>query len=261
MSQTPRLRRARQLTASLLTARPAADGYENLVSGRLQKLEAAGGTGMLPFPGNEDGALYFRNGRVVYAESPRTPAVISDPYSSNGDELPPLGKITAIRTVTEPILDAVLELFTTQVRYGRFRPSRLPDAAFGPGLTVQELLTEIARRQRLMKQLSVVLTPDTAIARNPHLRTDAIRISAWQWALLIRVGQGSTPRELALGLTRSVFGTTIDVYKLLVMRLLSTPGEVPQRGLAVMSFVRAASAKKGDTMPVISAATTAGGGA
>jgi hypothetical protein len=261
MSQTPRLRRARLLTASLLPTRPTADTYEGLVTGRLQKIEASGGTGMLPFSGNEDGAIYFRNGQVIRAESQRTPAVVTDPFSSEDDELPPLGKITAYRTATEPIVDAVLELFGAQARYGKFRPSRLPVAGPAPGLSVNAMLAEIARRQRLMQQLSAVLTPDTRISRHPHLRSGSIRISAWQWALLIRVGSASTPRDLALSLNRSVFGTTIDVYKLLVMRLLSTPGEVPQRGLAAMSFVRAASLRKGDTMPVISAGTTTGGGA
>ncbi len=260
MSQTPRLRRARLLTASLLPTRPTADTYEGLVTGRLQKIEASSGTGMLPFSGNEDGAIYFRNGQVIRAESQRTPAVVTDPFSSEGGEVPPLGKISAYRTATEPIVDAVLELFGAQARYGKFRPSRLPVAA-APGLSVNAMLAEITRRQRLMQQLSAVLTPDTRISRHPHLRSDSIRISAWQWALLIRVGSTSTPRDLALSLSRSVFGTTIDVYKLLVMRLLSTPGEVPQRGLAAMSFVRAASLRKGDTMPVISAGTTTGGGA
>jgi hypothetical protein len=34
-------------------------------------------------------------------------------------------------------------------------------------------------------------------------------------------------------------------------------GQVPEHGLAVMSFVRAAALKKGDTMPVINARTAA----
>ena len=259
MSQAPRLRRARQLTASLLTTRPA-DGYANLVTGRLQKLATAGSTGMLPFPGSGEGAIYFRDGRIVQAESGRTPGP-ADAFPAQAGELPPLARILADRTVTEPILDAVLELLTAQMRYARFRPSRRPAVALTPGIGVDALLAEIGRRQRLMNQLSVLLTPDTAVARNPGLRTESIRISAWQWALLIRVGHGCTPRDLAWNLGRSVFGTTIDVYRLLVMRLLSAPGEAPERSLAVMSFVRAASTRKGDTMPVIHAGTAAEGGA
>jgi len=258
MSQTPRLtRRARQLTASLLTARPA-DGSGDLVAGRLQKLATAGSTGMLPFAGPGEGAIYFQDGRVVYAESERTPGP-GGPAPQPGGELPPLAGLLAIRTSTEPVLDAVLELLTAQQRYGKFRPSRRPPATLTPGITVAALLAETRRREWLLNQLSALVTPDTAVARNPGLRTDSIRITAWQWALLIRVGHSRTPRDLAWDLGRSVFGTTIDVYRLLVMRLLSAPAQAPERGLALMSFVRAASVRKGDIMPVIHAGSAAGG--
>jgi hypothetical protein len=252
MSQIPRLRRARQLTASVLPTRMA-DGNTGLVAGRLRKISAADGTGMLPFSGGSDGAIYFRDGKVIYAESERTPGPARDAYSAYTETLPPLSRIVAIRAVTEPIIDAVLELFTAQARNAKFRSSRLPATGLVAGIDVETLLAETGRRQRLMKQLSVVLTPDTAIARNPHLRSETIRISAWQWALLIRVRHGCTPRDLAWDLGRSVFGTLTDVYRLLVLRLLSAADEPPERGLAVMSFLRAASVKKGDTMPVINA--------
>jgi len=256
MSQTPRLRRARQLTASVLPTR-AADGYPNLVAGRLSKIAAADSTGMLPFSGDSDGAVYFRNGDIVFAESERTPGPAAGTYPAQAGSLPPLGRITAIRAETEPVIDAVLDLFTAQARYTKFRPSRLPAAGLTLGIDTEALLAEISRRRRLLKQLSAVLTPDTAISRNPHLRSESIRISAWQWALLIRVRHGCTPRDLAWDLGRSVFGTTADVYRLLVLRLLSAAGEVPEHGLAAMSFARAASVKKGDTMPVIKAGTAA----
>jgi hypothetical protein len=258
MSQTPRLtRRARQLTASLLANRPAdADG--DLAAGRLQKLAAAGGTGMLPFSGSGEGAIYLQAGRVIYAESERTPWP-ADAFPGQASELPPLAELLAIRTATEPVLDAVLELFTSQQRYAKFRPSRQPAAKLTRGISVDALLTEIRRRQRLMNQLSALLTPDTAVARNPGLRNDSIRISAWQWALLIRAGHSRTPRDLAWDLGRSVFGTTIDVYRLVVMRLLSAPGQAPERGLALMSFARAAPVRKGNTMPVIHAGSATEG--
>lgn len=134
-----------------------------------------------------------------------------------------------------------------------------PDVGLASGIGVDELLAEIGRRQRLMKQISAVLTPDTVISRNPHLRSDSVRISAGQWALLIRVTHGSTPRNLAFDLGRSVFCTVTDVYRLLVLRLLMAAGQVPELGLAVMSFVRAAALKKGDTMPVVNARTAAEG--
>jgi hypothetical protein len=240
MSQTPRLRRARQLTASVLATR-AADGYPDLVTGRLRKIDSAGSTGMLPFSGASDGAIYFRNGRVIHAETERTPGPAASAYPAYAGGGPPLGRVLAIRAMAEPIFDAVLELFTAQARYAKFRPARLPAAGLAAGIGTEALLAEVGRRQRLMKQLAVVLTPDTAVARNPDLRSESIRISAWQWALLIRVAPGATPRDLAWGLGRSVFGTTTDVYRLLALRLLSASGEVAERDLAVMSFVRAAS--------------------
>jgi hypothetical protein len=126
----------------------------------------------------------------------------------------------------------------------------------------------MAWRQRLLKQLSAV-TPDTALARNPHLRSEAIRITAWQWALLIRVRHGLAPRDLAWDLGRSVFGTTTEIYRLIALRLLSAAGhparadgnrsgEIPGPGPANMSFVRAVPVKKGGAMPLINAGTTAG---
>jgi hypothetical protein len=110
-----------------------------------------------------------------------------------------------------------------------------------------------------------VLKADTAVARNPQLRSDSIRVSALQWALLIRVRDGSTPRDLARDLNRSVFGTTAEVYRLLALRLLyvaghqgRVPGEVPEPRLAVMSFVQAVSVKKGDRMRLAHAGTALG---
>jgi hypothetical protein len=210
--------------------------------------------GELPTDGLEDVMVTFRSQLYVI----RTPGpAAADSYPATADSIPPLGRILALRTVTEPIIDAVLELFTAQARYAKFRPSRLPAAGLAPGIDTEALLAEVARRQRLMKQQSAVLTPDTAIARNPHLRSESIRVSAWQWALLIRVAPGCTPRDLAWDLGRSVFGTMTDVYRLLMLRLLSAAGADPEHHLTAVSFVRAAAAKKGNIMPVIKAGTAA----
>ena len=81
-------------------------------------------------------------------------------------------------------------------------------------------------------------------------------LSALQWALLIRVTEGSTARALAWELRRSVFGMTIDVYRLMVLRLLAAVdypvvpgmrplGELPGRGVLPMSFLRAVSSQNG----------------
>jgi hypothetical protein len=107
-----------------------------------------------------------------------------------------------------------------------------------------------------------VLSADTALARNPHIRPDTIRVSAVQLALLIRVRHGSTLRDLAWDLSRSVFGTTIEAYRLLARQLLSVADprpDGPEPGLAVMSFVRAVSVEKGEAVPIFNASAVPGG--
>ena len=146
----------------------------------------------------------------------------------------------------------------------KFRPSRVPDTGPASDISLDALLAEVARRQRVLGQLSVVLTADTALARSPHIRPDAIGVSALQWALLIRVRHGSTPRDLAWDLSRSVFGTTVEAYRLLARQLLSVAGPRPDSageapGLAAMSFVRAVSVEKGDTVPIFNASAAPGG--
>jgi hypothetical protein len=255
----PKRARARQLTSTVLPGRRS-DDYADLVAGRLRKIAAAHGTGMLPFSGRSDGAVYFRDGRVTYAETSRTPYPVpqADPEATEGQS--PLGRVTAILAITEPTVDAALELLSSQSRYGKFRPSKLPATGSPSDISLEALLAEVGRRQRVLAQMSAVLTTDTALTRNPRIRPESIRVSAWQWALLIRVGPGTTPRDLAWELSRSVFGTTAEVYRLLIRRLLSAaggpastsgdvPGEARGPGLAAMSFVRAVSVKKGDMMP------------
>lgn len=256
MTQISRFARARQLTATVLPGRRP-DAHAGLVAARLRKLAAARSTGMLPFSGHGDGAIYFRDGEVACAESDQTPPAGPVP---DGD-LPPLARISAALAMTEPTVDAALDLLSAQARYGKFRPSRVPDAGLTPDMPLEVLLAEVARRQRVLRQLSAVLTPDTALARNPRISPESIRVSALQWALLIRVGSGSTPRDLAWALGRSVFGTTAEAYRLLARRLLLVAGDPPGEGpgLPVMSFVRAASVEEGDTMPAINSGNEPGG--
>lgn len=271
MSQIPRFTRARQLTSTVLPGRRQ-DDYPNQVTGRLRKLAAARSTGTLPFSGRSDGVLYFRDGKVAYAESNRTPGPHA--YPESAEDLPPLSRITAILAITEPTVDAALELLSAQSRYARFRPSKVPDTGLASDISLEALLAEVARRQRILKQLSTVLTADTALARNPHIHPESIRVSALQWSLLIRVRHGTTSRDLAWDLSRSVFGTTAEAYRLLVRRLLSVAGDpaspVHPEGLAghgvwrepsltAMSFVRAASVEKGETVPIFNAEVAPGG--
>ena len=247
MNRTSRFTRARQLTSTVLPGRRP-DGHAELVARRLRTIADARGTGMLPLSGRTEGAIYFRDGRVVYAESSRTPGPAAHPEQAPG--LPPLSRITAILAVAEPTVDAALELLSARSRPARFRASRIPAADPAPGISLEALLAEVTRRQRVLAQLAAVVTADTALARNPAISPESVRASALQRALLVRVRPGSTPRDLAWDLSRSVFGTTAEVYRLLVRQLLSvagTPprapgaaGAVPRTGLAVMSFVRAA---------------------
>jgi hypothetical protein len=250
MSQLPRFSRARQLTASVWSGK-GTDDYGSLVAARLRKLAAAGGTGMLPFSGAGDGAIYFRDGSVVLARSTRTPAPASPGSIAAGAGGPgadgtPFTRLTATLAVAEPTIDATVELLASESRVAKFRSAKTPVSAAGPGIDVEDLLTEVARRQRILHQLAPVITADTVVARNPHLNSPDIGVLAPQWALLIRVRDGSTPRALAWELSRSVFGTTLEVYRLLALRLLSSAGHRPQQGgqeprygPATMSFVRA----------------------
>ncbi len=91
-------------------------------------------------------------------------------------------------------------------------------------MTVTLLVTEASRRHNVLRQLSAVLTPDTAVARNPRLRSQAIRVSDIQWAIAMRLNNPATPRSLALEMGQSVFGTTITVFRMVTMGLLSAVG-------------------------------------
>ncbi len=239
MSQAPRGPRVRRLADSVWPGRTV-DGYANLIATRLRKLAAAGSTGMLPVSGRGDGAVFFRLGQVAWAESSRTPppapprsdlAVVGYPGGENGGGVlvaaPSLRRLAGLVALAEPTLDAITDLLASESRYGKFRTDVIPDAPMGP-LSVGNVLAEVARRRQVLRQLAPVVTPDTAIARSVPpagpAEGPAFQVSAPQWALLVRVGEGSTPRSLALTLERSVFGTTIEIYRLLALGLVTLPG-------------------------------------
>jgi hypothetical protein len=249
MTQVPRLTRARQLTASVWPGRT--DGSPSPGVTRLRKLAAARSSGTLPFPGVSEGAVYLRHGQVAAAECLRTPG--PGQAGSLPDSADPVGRLSAALAATEPTLDALLELLSAGGRPARFRSAPGPAAVAGHlQLPVDGLLAEVARRQRLLRQLAPVLTADTVVVRCPATRSPQIRVSATQWAVLIRVRDGATPRELAWQLRRSVFGTTTEIYRLLALRLLSVPGWAgpgPGARRPIMSFTRAVSHQEGDEMP------------
>lgn len=275
MSQISRRSRVRQLADSVWPGRTV-NGYANLIAARLRKLADEESTGMLPVSGRGDGAIFFRGGRVVYAESSRT--ALSGPRATGLDvlglvpgeapgstgETRAAGEtrtaeagLVAVRSVsrleeilelTELIIDALTELLSSESRYAKFRPADVLPLGRGRPLSVETLLAEVQRRHEVLGQLAAVVTPDTAIACEPSLDPPCAQVSATQWALLARAADGTTPRGLAMQLGRSVFGTTIEVYRLFELGLLVVPGLPPTPAdgqAAAMSFVRAVSGGRG----------------
>jgi hypothetical protein len=219
------------------------DGYANLIVARLRRLAATTSTGALPFTGYGEGDIFFREGRIVYAQSSRTPArragglmALGLAPSALNDEAASgaLVNLAAVLSATEATVDAASELLASESRYAKFRPGEAPSAIEVCDLALDALLEEIDRRHRVLRQLFPGLTPDTIVARAPDMAESALQVSALQWALLLRVRGGATPRRLAMELRRSVFGTTLEVHRLVKLGLLRGPG-----GAQPLSFIRA----------------------
>jgi hypothetical protein len=250
------------------------DGYANLIAVRLRKLAGEASTGMLPMSGHGDGAIFFRGGHVVYAESSRTPAsslratglgalaltpeaprVPRAEHASTGEQVPgrSVSRLAGMLALTEPTIDAVTELLSSESRYAKFRLGDDPPVSQVRAIPVDTLLTEVQRRREVLRQLTARITPDTRIALEPSLGSPAAQVSAAQWSLLVHVGDGTTPRGLAIAAGHSVFGTTVEVYRLLALGLLSVPGRRPVPGDEAgtgwpstgMSFMSAVSGERG----------------
>jgi hypothetical protein len=272
MSQAPRRLRVRQLAESVWPGRTV-NGYANLIAARLRKLSEEKSTGVLPVSGAGDGALYFRGGEIVHAESTRTPlpvyrasglaalGLVDTTESPAGDSAGSgelavtrsLGRLTAALAVTEAVVDAVTDLLSNDSRYTKFRPTDELFAGQVRPIGVETLLSEVQRRHAVLSQLAPVITPDTPVARQPSLDAPSAQVSPLQWALLVRAGEGTTARGLAMQLGRSVFGTTIEVYRLVQLGLLAVPGQAvwpvgdpaTRRPAQFISFIRAASGERG----------------
>jgi hypothetical protein len=274
MSQVSGRARVRQLAGSVWPGRTV-NGYANLIAARLRKLAEDGSTGMLPVSGRGDGAVFFRGGRVVYAESSRTAlpgprATGLDVFGLVPGEAPcsageghggetglvavrRASRLGSFLEVTELVIDALTELLSSESRYARFRPAEVLPVGQGPPIAVEALLTEVQRRHEVLRQLAAVVCPDTVVACDPSLDLPSAQVLPAQWALLVRAGDATTPRGLATQLGRSVFGTTIEVYRLIELGLLVVPGRttVPAGGqdagrpATTMSFIRAVSGGRG----------------
>ena len=263
MSQVAKRTRVQRLADSVLPGRTVG-GYANLIEARLRKLAATASTGLLPLSGHGDGAIFFRGGQVVYAESTRTPTPVRRSVglaalglvateaspASNGAQLvalPSLERLFGLLALTEPTIDAITELLSSESRYAKFRSSDYPPAGQMSPLSIEAVLAEVERRRQVFRQLAPVVTADSPVVRFAPRDPPSFQVTSSQWALLVRTGDGSTPRALAMALGRSVFGTTIEVYRLLALGMLVVPGHAAAitsgqpapRPAEVMSFIRA----------------------
>jgi hypothetical protein len=256
------------------------NGYANLIAARLRKLADEGSTGMLPVSGRGEGAIFFRSGQVVYAESSRTP--LPGPRATGLDVLGllhkegpdargggqpgeagaavavrPASRLSGLLELTELIIDALTELLSSDSRYAKFRQADVLPVGDGRPIAVETLLAEVQRRHEVLRQLAPVLTPDTAVSCEPALGPPRAQVSPVQWALLGRAAEVTTPRLVGMQLGQSVFGTTIEAYRLVELGLLAVPGRPAGPADAAghtggaagwpapMSFIRAVSGGKG----------------
>jgi hypothetical protein len=208
---------------------------------RLGKLAEAGRTGSLHLSGDSGGVIYLSAGDIVAADSRRTPSLAAKSGA---------GAFGRSWMAAEATVDAAMELMSARPRHVRFaEPGEepgpdLPGPPGMPGMPLAALMAEVTRRHKLLEQIAAVLTPDAPVVRNPRLRSRAVQVSDTQWAILLRLGQPVTPRALALELGPSVFGMTIEVYRMVIMHLVSVadapawPGEASQ-GRSALSFIRA----------------------
>jgi hypothetical protein len=153
-----------------------------------------------------------------------------------------IGRVTGLLAITELTIDAATDLLSSESRYAKFRQFDVPFQAHVRPIPVAILLTEVERRHRVLRQLADVVTADTRVVRNGSPGWPRLQVSRPQWALVMGIGDGRTPRSLAMELGRSVFATTIEIYRLILLGLLAVPGS-PAAGAArpgeVMSFTRA----------------------
>jgi hypothetical protein len=212
---------------------------------RLGKLAEAGRTGSLHLSGDSGGVIYVSEGDIVAADSRRTPSLADRIGTEKA------GSLAWGWLATEATIDAAMELMSARPRHVRFtEPGEEPEPDLPgiPGMPLTALMAEVTRRHNLLEQIAAVLTPDTAVARNLRLRSRAVHVSDGQWAILLQLGQPVTPRALALGLGQSVFGMTIEVYRMVIMDLVSVvdasaraadPAGQASRGRSTLSFIRA----------------------
>ncbi len=199
----------------------------NPVAVRLGKLADAGRTGTLYLSGESGGVIHLKGGEVIRADSRVTPSLRA--RIERAAELTGNKRVSSFDRdwmAREATMDAGTELLSAKPRYVRFRePENGPaDAGPGGGIPVDELVTEVVRRHNLLSQLSAVLAPDTPVVRNPRLKSRAIHVSDIQWAILMRLNGPASARACAQELGQSVFSSTVEVFRMVVMGLASVVG-------------------------------------
>jgi len=214
-------------------------GREPLTA-QLTKLALAGRTGALWLPGDNGGAIRLYRGDVTGAESPGTPDLASrlarwpaGPGHASGPSA-----LERDWVVREAIADAAFDLLAHTPRAGRFTDGGAAGPDDGGAMTVGELLAEVNRRREITRQLSACVTADSVLARDPRFSGSGVHIPASQWALLVRMNGPVTPRRLAMQRGRSVFTTTLDVFRLISLGLVAVDGGQPPDGQAI-SFIGA----------------------
>jgi hypothetical protein len=206
----------------------------NTVLVRLGKAAGSGQTGVLHLPGGSGGAIYLSRGIVAYAESGRTPDLATRLETATAAAYAgTLSSLEKTWLAREATVDAATEILPGRPRQGRFRACAGLDLGVMAALPVTALISEVSRRHEVIRQMSAVLTADTAVARRPRLPGRAVRVSDVQWAIVMRARHPATPRHLALELGQSVFGITTECFRLVSMGLLAVTG--PQGGTAVMA--------------------------
>lgn len=196
---------------------------------RLGKAADSRQTGVLAVSGDAGGEIYLTGGVIVRADSRRTPDLAARlekaGSSARHGTVSPLEHSWMAREAT---VDATTELLSGKPRHARFRASGPLSLGDPADLPVAALVSEVSRRHEIMQQLAPVLTPDTAVVRNRRLGSRAVHVSDIQWAIAIRAGNPVTPRRLAVEVGQSVFGTTVEVFRMVTIGLLSVAG-VPDR--------------------------------
>ncbi len=207
---------------------------------RLGKLAEAGRTGALYLSGESGGVIHLSQGDIIAADSRRTPDLAARIELAADQEA--VGWFDRSWIAREATVDAAMELMSARPRHVRVRgPEEEPSPVGTHAMPLAALIAEVSRRHHIIQQMAVVLTPDTPVTRNPRLRSRAVHVSDSQWAILTRLSRPATPRGLALELSQSVFGTTVEVFRMVTMDLISAGGSGdsgPGRRPA-LSFIRA----------------------